>query len=447
MTRTILHVDMDSFYASVEILLDPTLAGKPVIVGGDGPRGVVASCNYEARSFGIHSAMSSMQAKRLCPHATFVHGRYDTYSEMSKKFHEIFRSFTPLVEGISLDEAFLDVTGATRLFGDGAAIAATIRRRIADELSLACAVGVAPNKLLAKLASKAAKPTPSRRGAVAGAGVVVVEAGRELEFLHPLPVRALWGVGPATQERLSRFGIETVRDLAELPLETLVGALGKASGRHLHELAWGRDDRPVVPFVEPKSVGHEETYARDVHTAGELAREAVRMSDAVAARLRKAGLAGRTVTIKVRFHDFRTITRGHTLPTATATASVIATTAKDLLGQVDPSPGVRLFGVTVSNLGEAAAEQLTFDEAVKPAAAERAAEAIETIRARFGDEAVGPAALVDGHGLRLKRQGDTQWGPDREPHGEPPVAPDRGGAGDVGPLLRDDGNAGSRRGR
>ncbi|HVM09237.1 MAG TPA: DNA polymerase IV [Acidimicrobiales bacterium] len=414
-SRTILHVDMDSFYASVEMLLDASLVGKPVIVGGDGARGVVASCNYEARAYGVHSAMSSMQAKRLCPHAVFVHGRYDTYAEFSSRFHEIFRSYTPVVEGISLDEAFLDVTGATGLFGGGAQIAHDIRRRVWEELGLPCAVGVGPNKLLAKLASKAAKPTPSRKGTIPGKGVVVIETGSELEFLHPLPVRALWGVGPATQQRLERFGIRTVKDLAELPLDTLVGALGRVSGRHLHDLAWARDDRPVVAEAEAKSIGHEETYARDLHTFEACDLELVRMADAVAARLRKHDLAGRTITLKVRFHDFHTITRSHTLPTPTATARLIADVAKDLLRQVDPSPGVRLLGVTASNLGKPVAEQLTLDETMRPAAADRAAEAIEEVRRKFGDAAVGPAALVGRSGLRVKRQGDTQWGPSTEP--------------------------------
>jgi len=412
--RTILHVDMDSFYASVEILHDPSLRGKPVIVGGDGARGVVASCNYEARAFGVHSAMPSTQAKRLCPHAVFLHGRFDVYADVSRRMHEVMQSYTPLVEGISLDEAFLDVTGSSALFGHGEDIARRLRDRIHDELELWCAVGVAPVKLLAKLASKAAKPTPSRNGPIDGAGVVVVRPGEELAFLHPLPVRALWGVGPATQQRLARFGIETVRDLAELPKDTLVAALGPALGAHLHDLAWARDDRAVVPDQEPKSIGHEETYARDIHTSARLEHEAVRMSDAVADRLRKHDLAGRTITIKVRFHDFHTITRSHTIPTPTANATVIADVAKGLIAQVDPAPGVRLFGVTASNLGRPVAEQLTLDEMDRPAASERAAEAVEDIRRRFGDRAVGPAALVGRDGLRLKRMGDTQWGPSND---------------------------------
>jgi DNA polymerase-4 len=416
-TRTILHVDMDSFYASVEVLLDPSLQGKPVIVGGSGDRGVVASCNYEARSFGVHSAMPSVRAKRLCPQAVFVHGKFDTYGEYSKRFHEIFRSFTPLVEGISLDEAFLDVTGARRLFGTGAEIGHEIRRRIHDEIGLRCAVGVGRSKFIAKLASKAAKPKVARpgQGPIPGPGVLVIEPDDELAFLHPLPVGALWGVGPATRKRLERFGIVTVADLAAMPVETLVSALGNAQGRHLHELAWARDDRPVVPEAKPKSIGHEETYAKDLHDHDALGREAVRMADAVGHRLRKAGMEGRTVTIKVRFHDFNTITRSHTLPVPTATASLIATVAKELLAAVDPGSGVRLFGVSLSNLVEASDEQLTLDAvldgATEPRAREDASRAVDAIRARFGDGAVGPAVLADGEGLHLKRQGDTQWGP------------------------------------
>jgi DNA polymerase IV len=414
--RTILLVDMDSFYASVEVLLDPTLRGKPVIVGGSGDRGVVASCNYEARSYGVHSAMPSVRAKRLCPHAVFVHGRFDTYAEYSKRFHEIFRSFTPLVEGISLDEAFLDVTGGRRLFGDGADIGRAIRGRIRDELGLRCAVGVGRSKFIAKLASKAAKPKPGRpgQGPTPGAGVLVIEPDRELEFLHPLPVGALWGVGPQTQKKLDRFGIVTVADLAALPVDTLVAALGNAQGRHLHELAWARDDRPVVPESKPKSIGHEETYAKDLHDHDTLGREVVRMADAVAHRARKAGMEGRTITVKVRFHDFHTITRSSTLPVPTATAAVVASVAKELLAGVDPGPGVRLFGVSLSNLLEATDEQLTLDAAVADHTGwDDAARAVDAVRARFGDAAVGPAALVeaDGAGLRLKREGDTQWGP------------------------------------
>jgi DNA polymerase IV len=407
-TASILHVDMDSFFASVEVLQDPALAGKPVIVGGSGARGVVASCTYEARSYGVHSAMPSVRAQRLCPQAIFLSGRYDLYADYSKRIHEVFRSFTPLVEGISLDEAFLDVAGARRLFGTGEEIAHLVRRRIADELGLGCAVGVAPSKFIAKLASKAAKPKAGRpgRGPVPGPGVVVVEPGHELEFLHPLPVSALWGVGPATQKRLARFGIETIADLAALPLETLVGAVGNAAGHHLHDLAWARDDRPVEPDRAVKSISHEETYAHDLHDHDALGREALRLGDAVAARLRAAGVAGRTVSIKVRFHDFNTITRSSTLGSPTDLGTDVTRTAVTLLEQIDPSPGVRLFGIAVSNLVPADAVQLSLEDGWGPATA-----AVDEIRKRFGDTAVGPAALADKEGLRVKRRGDTQWGP------------------------------------
>jgi DNA polymerase-4 len=406
----ILHVDLDAFFASVEVLDNPSLAGKPVIVGGAGERGVVAACTYEARAFGVHSAMPSVRARRLCPDAIFVTGRYDRYAELSARLHEVFGRFTPLVEGIALDEAFLDVSGARRLLGTGEEIAWSIRASIRSALGLDASVGVATTKFVAKLASEAAKPVADRKGTIRGRGVVVVAPGTELDFLHPLPVRALWGVGPATHKRLERFGVATVGDLAALPVETLVTALGSALGRHLHDLAWGRDPRRVEPDRAVKSVSHEETYAHDLHVASELAAEAVRLADSVGARLRRARLAGRTVSIKVRFHDFETITRSRTLPEPVDTGTVIARTAVSLLDEVDPTPGVRLFGVAVSNLVEDAAQQLSL---LDGAAADwdRATGAVDEVRARFGDGAVGPAALVRPDGLRVKRRGDTQWGP------------------------------------
>ncbi|MEY2476998.1 MAG: polymerase [Actinomycetota bacterium] len=403
---------MDSFYVSVEVQQDPSLAGKPVIVGGSGDRGVVASCSYEARAYGIHSAMPSARARRLCPHAVFISGHFDLYSEYSRRMHAVLTSYTPLVEGISLDEAFLDVTGALRLFGTGEEIAHQIRTRVADELSLPCSVGVATTKLIAKLASKAAKPKAALSGPQPGLGVCVVEAGRELAFLHPLPVSALWGVGPATETRLKRFGVATIGDLATVPRATLVGSLGQSLGAHLHELAHGRDPRPVEPDREIKSVSHEETYAAD-HVAHEPLRiEAVRMADAVATRLRSARLSGRTVTIKVRFGDFTTITRSHTFPSPVDGGSTIAKAAVELLDQVDVSGGVRLFGVGVSNLAEDGARQLTLDDALTASGRNDADKAVDEVRARFGERSVGPGTLAGSDGLRLKRQGDTQWGPD-----------------------------------
>ncbi len=406
----ILHVDMDAFYASVEVLRDPSLAGRPVVVGGSGDRGVVASCSYEARAYGIHSAMPSARARRLCPHAAFVPGSFGLYADYSRRIHEVFASFTPLVEGVALDEAFLDVGGARRLFGPPADIARAVRGRIRGELGLGCSVGVGASKLMAKLASKAAKPKASWRGPVPGAGVVVVPSGGELAFLHPLPVSALWGVGPATRERLGRLGVATVADLAALPLATLVGCLGTAAGHHLHALAWGRDHRPVEPARAVKSVGHEETYAHDLVDPSELRQEAVRMADAVASRLRTSELAGRTVTVKVRFHDFSTITRSLTLGGAVDTGPEVARVAISLLDHVDPSLGVRLVGVSVSNLASGAARQLSLTDAMAPIWPE-ASKAVDRIRSRFGPAAVGPATLVGQGGIGVRSQGDQQWGP------------------------------------
>ncbi|TMK89245.1 MAG: DNA polymerase IV [Actinobacteria bacterium] len=406
---SILHVDMDAFYAAVEILEDPSLAGKPVIVGGAGSRGVVAACSYEARVFGVHSAMPSVRARRLCPNAVFLAGRFDRYAEYSRRLHEILLSFTPLVEGIALDEAFLDVGGARRLLGEPEGVALELRRRIADELHLTASVGAGTSKLIAKLASEAAKPRVVGGHVEPGPGVFVVAPGQELAFLHALPVQSLWGVGPTTLRRLQRFGVRTVGDLAALPETTVVHALGDAHGRHLHALAWGRDERPVEPDRAAKSIGHEETYAHDRYEPDVLRREAVRMGEAVAARLRELGQAGRTVTVKVRFADFQTITRSRTVAEPVDTGPAVAAVACELLDQVDPTPGVRLLGVSASNLAPKEARQLSLDEAAP--LWDEATLAVDEVRQRFGADAVGPASLVGEGGLRMKRRGDQQWGP------------------------------------
>jgi DNA polymerase-4 len=415
---TILHVDMDAFFVAVELLDRPELVGQPVVVGGDGARGVVAAASYEARSYGVHSAMPSTRAKRLCPSAVFLRGRHGRYSEVSKQVFDLFRTVTPLVEGLSLDEAFLDVAGARRLLGQAPGIAWRLRRLIADELGLSCSVGVAPRKLTAKLASEAAKPRPGRTGPVPGPGVVVVRPEDELVFLHRHPVGALWGVGPATRRRLDRFAVRTVGDLAALPVDTLVGALGEAHGRHLHDLAWARDERPVVTSTAPKSVGHEETFARDHASSEWLGREVVRMADAVAGRLRRAGLSGRTIVLKVRFADFRTITRSATVPQPIDGGRAIAAVAKRLLDGVDASPGVRLLGVSVSGLSEGGGQLSLEDGGAGSWSA--ATGAVDAIRDRYGDDAIVPAALAGPSGVRVKRRGDQQWGP-----GEDADSPDR----------------------
>jgi DNA polymerase-4 len=408
--RTILHVDLDAFYASVEVLDNPALAGRPVLVGGTGPRGVVAAASYEARRFGVHSAMPMGRARRLCPQAVVLPPRFDVYQAKSAAVHGIFAAFTPAIEPIALDEAFLDVTGGTRLLGTGAEIGAAIRARVRAETGLTASVGVAVNKLLAKLASDDAKPD----------GMLVVEPGTELAFLHPHPVGRLWGVGPATLARLERFGVETIGDLAALPEASLVDALGRAHGTQLHALAQGRDDRPVESDRETKSIGQEETFPHDVADRETLRREVLRMAERVGSRVREHGLAGRTVTLKVRFPDFRTITRSATLPEPFSVSAEIARLALGLLVKVDTAGGVRLLGVTVSNLTAAAAlqESLFLDD-VRPAAEAPAAEiesAVDAVRARFGTDAVGPAALIGGPGdrLRVHRQG-TQYGPEKAP--------------------------------
>ncbi len=417
--HSILHVDMDAFFVSVELQRRPELRGRPVVVGGTGDRGVVAAASYEARAHGIHSAMPSSRARRLCPAAIFLPGDHHHYAEVSRRVMAVLTSFTPLVEPLSLDEAFLDVGGARRLHGPAPAIAEAIRRAVLDAEGLTCSVGVAANKFLAKLASEAAKPRASLQGTEPGEGVTVVEPGRELKFLHPLPVQALWGVGPATLARLDRLAVRTVGDLAALPADTVAAAVGEANGRHLHRLAHGVDERRVEPHVEPKSVGHEETFARDHHTRATLRRELVRLADSTAARLRRHELSGRTVTLKVRFGDFRTITRSRTLPTPVSSGPAIARVAKELLETVDPAPGVRLVGVSVRQLAHGAAHQLSFSEAAG-GNWDDASEAIDSIRARFGDDAVAPGSAFGPGGPRVKRGGDQQWGPDA---GAPPREP------------------------
>jgi DNA polymerase-4 len=408
--RTILHVDMDAFYASVEQLRRPELRGKPVIVGGAGARGVVAAASYEARVFGVHSAMSSVRAQRLCPHAVFVDGDHEHYGQISKRVMTIFGTFTPLVEALSLDEAFLDVTGARRLLGDGEAIGRSVRAAVLEQEGLHCSVGVAASKFVAKLASEAAKPRVGRRGPEPGLGVKVVPPGEELAFLHPLPVQALWGVGPKTLEKLHSRGVRTVAELARLDDRSAQDLLGVANGAHLQRLARGIDDRPVVPDQRAKSIGHEETFARDHHRFETLQHELVRLGDSVASRLRAAGVAGRTVSIKVRFGDFRTITRAVTLSAAVDTGPDVIRAATTLLERIDPTPGVRLLGIHVSQLIESAARQLSLDDVEAPSW-DDATGAVDAIRARFGASAIVPASLAGPEGIRIKRRGDQQWGP------------------------------------
>ncbi len=380
---TVLHVDMDAFYASVEIRERPELARRPVVVGGVGGRGVVSSANYIARTFGVRSAMPTAHARRLCPQAVFLPPTSRLYQEVSAGVMAIFRDVTPLVEPLSLDEAFLDVAGALRrLRQTPGEVAEQVRARVVAEHGITCSVGVAATKFVAKLASGLCKPD----------GMLVVPREEILAFLHPLPVSALWGVGKRTAERLTAVGLNRVGDVAATPLPRLRRAVGNAVAEHLHALAGGHDDRVVEPESMEKSVGAEETFEVD-HTDREVLRhELLRLSEKAASALRRRGLRGRTVSIKVRFADFTTITRSRTLPVATDVTQEIYRTACRLLDEQTPPGAVRLIGVRMEQLGEQVSEQLFLD------APERgwrdADQAADQARARFGGAAVRPATLL-----------------------------------------------------
>ena len=385
-TCTILHVDMDAFYASVELLSRPMLRGQPVIVGGSGSRGVVLSATYEARAFGVRAAMSMGRARRLCPEAVVISPDHRRYARVSDGVMEIFRSVTAAVEPLSLDEAFLDITGAIRRFGGPTTIAELIRARVFDEQGITCSVGGAPNKFVAKVASAHAKPD----------GMLLIPADSIVAFLHPLPVGALWGVGPRTEEQLHSLGVRTVADVAHLPRGVLRRALGPAAGDHLADLAWGRDQRRVSSSTPERSVGHEHTFAGDVDDPEIIHRQLLGLSDHVAARLRAAGWVGRTVSIKIRFADFTTITRSRTMAEATDVGRVIYTQAAALYeGLGLQRARLRLVGVRMEKLMPASAgsHQIALDE---PDAGCREAEtAVDRAVARFGHGAVLPASLLD----------------------------------------------------
>ena len=382
----ILHVDMDAFYASVEVRDQPELAGKPVVVGAVGGRGVVLSASYEARAFGVRSAMPVGRAQRMCPQAIFVPPRHGVYGAVSREIMALFRGVTPEVEPLSMDEAFLDVGGAIRRLGPPAAIARRIRASVRDQYALTCSVGVATTKFVAKLASTVSKPD----------GMLVVPATEVLEFLHPLPVAALWGVGERTGEVLARFGLRTVGDIARTPLDTLQRELGTAAGAHLSALAWGRDPRPVLSRVPDKSIGAEETFATDVADPVVIRRELLRLSERTAQGLRAGGSVARTVVVKLRLASFKTITRSKTLPEPTDVAQKIYATACALYAGsgLDTSARLRLVGVRATGLlpTGTTATQLAFGE--QPAAWRDAEQAVDKIAGRFGTGTVRPAALV-----------------------------------------------------
>jgi len=376
---------MDAFYASVELRRDPTLKGKPVVVGHPGGRSVVLAATYEARTFGVHSAMPMAQAMRRCAGLVVVPPDHAAYSEASKEVMSVFRSVTPDVEPLALDEAFMDVSGAIRRMGSPRLIATHIRERIAAEQRLPCSIGVASTKFVAKLASQHAKPD----------GLLVVPKEATLAFLHPLPIGALWGVGDKTEEALTRIGLRTIGDIAATPVSTLVHTVGKAAGGHLHALANGQDPRRVTPDEPDRTIGAEETFARDIADRDGILRELLRLSERCAERLRASGQVGRTVAIKVRFSDFRTISRSRTLSQHTDVARAIYETAAQLYDalDIDGTP-LRLVGVRAEGLANAAEtpEQLSLTGGSEEWRA--AEQAVDRVSERFGHGMVRPATLV-----------------------------------------------------
>lgn len=388
---TILHVDMDAFFAMVEVRRRPELRGVPMMVAGAGDgRGVVLSATYEARVSGVRSAMPTSAAIRLCPGIVVVPPDQRAYTEASREVMQLFADVTPLVEPLSVDEAFLDVAGARRRYGRPGFIAATLRDRIRRELGLTATVGGASTKFIAKLASGLAKPD----------GLLLVPPSRVLEVLHPLPVRALWGVGPKTATRLASMGLTTVGEVAAVDVPTLIGELGKATGTRLHELAWGRDDRRVADSAAAESsIGAETTFAVDSADPNVLARELLALADKTARRARLAGVRGRTVSIKVRYADFTTVTRAVTLATPTDVSHAVYFTAHDLLSKLRAAGAgrVRLLGVRLEGLvaADEVVEQLELG-AQDPRPGWREAEtAVDRAVARFGASAIRPAALLE----------------------------------------------------
>lgn len=420
---TVIHVDMDAFYASVEVLQDPSLVGKPVLVGGTGPRGVVAAASYEARVFGVRSAMPMSTARRLCPTAEVLSGDHTLYRRVSERIMSVFADVTPLVEPLSLDEAFLDVASAQALFGSSRQIAHQIRQRILEQEGLRCSVGVARTKHVAKLASNAAKPWIEGRRIVPGPGVYVVTAENERSFLRPLPIRAMWGVGPKTADRLARLGVTTVGEVADLDVGTVVACLGEANGRHIHALANGHDDRAVEADRPTKSISQETTFPYDLTNVADARSQLVALADSVATRLRDGELFGKTVSIKVRLGSFRTVTRAKTLPDATATSGEIAATARALFDDLESEQrvmeqGVRLLGVAASGLTAVRHRQLSLgllgpDDGPRPSPSHSDVArvtgrqpaddldgamdaAVDAIRSKFGSTSIGRGGLRPG---------------------------------------------------
>jgi DNA polymerase-4 len=378
---TILHADLDAFYASVEQRDDPRLRGRPVIVGG----GVVLAASYEAKACGVRTAMGGVQARRLCPRAVVVPPRMGAYATASKAVFEVFRQTTPLVEGLSIDEAFLDVGGLRKISGTATEIAVRLRREVREQVGLPITVGVARTKFLAKVASGVAKPD----------GLLVVPPDGELAFLHPLPVERLWGVGPVTSGKLRDRGITTVGEVARLGEPTLVSLVGQAAGRHLHALAHNRDPRPVDVGRRRRSIGSQRALGRSPRSPQDLDAALIGLVERVTGRMRKAGRTGRTVVLRLRFGDFSRVTRSHTLTWPTSHTGTILATARGLLAAAMPMierQGITLIGIAVANLDDSGAIQLTlpFDRH----SGSTLDATLDQVKARFGNDAITRAVLL-----------------------------------------------------
>ena len=381
----ILHIDMDAFFASVEVRENQSLRGKQVIVGFDGNRGVVLSATYEARKLGVHSAMPMSRALRLAPDAIVVEPDHEKYSEVSENVIAIFESITPLVQPLSVDEAFLDISGAQKLMGTPTQIGEVIRARVSDEQGITCSVGVAPTMFVAKLATNFAKPD----------GLHVVPADKVIEFLHPLPIGALWGVGEKTAEQLSRLGLVSVADIANTPVKTLARVVGQAAAEHLYELAWGRDPRIVTPNQGEKSIGAERTFDSDLDDPELLHAEFLDLSNKVAKRLRAAEYFARTITIKVRFADFTSVTRSKSLSSSTDLATEIYATSKNLFDAMQLQRArVRLVGVRATGLVPASESSVQLEFSQRDSGWREAEQAIDQVSQKFGNSAVKPARLI-----------------------------------------------------
>ena len=386
--RRIIHLDMDAFYASVEILDNPALRGLPVVVGGNANRGVVCAASYEARKFGVHSALPILTARKLCPHGVFLPVRMARYQEISRRIMEIFQRFTPLVEPLSLDEAFLDVTASQSLMGTAEEIAIQIRALVRETIGLTVSAGVGTSKLVAKIASDLNKPD----------GLTIVPPGQEETFLAPLPIGRLWGVGRTTREALALIGVKTIGDLSRMPPAILIAKFGKA-GLLMHESARGIDHRPVESRQETKSIGHEETFIEDLRDKKRLEQELLALCCKVGKRVRDKGLVGKTVTIKVKYRDFVQVTRSLTLPEPVADDTSLYQTGRMLLAKTEITlRPIRLLGISLSNLipAEASGQLSLFDDNRARHRKDSLYRALDAINDRYGKDAILPATLVDG---------------------------------------------------